>query len=282
MNLPTLDFQVALLHSIVTNRDASNFLKLLQAEFVYPEVISSSTNKVYGNNNSLHTIPNVRRLMVMTAIPIMSMNRTPFALLIEALFVDYENQFHQRDRCVSRLEKLVSKLVTLNNADLCTAFICGLKGSDISADILFSCNDHSIRAIENALSLMKKYALELKKQHIAKGQATLKLVDDLTAKIASFKEINKQNVVYSPQQKLQILGMKFAFARELHREDEALGEHRGWKRCITNLFTLLFTAGIANIFNKALTGHWLFFDKTKSEEKIAEVDQALQCSFSFN
>jgi hypothetical protein len=58
-----------------------------------------------------------------------------------------------------------------------------------------------------------------------------------------------------------------------------LEQHRGWKRFLGNLSLAIITFGIGYLpaisINKLITGHWLFFNKTDSEEKIDKLSIAI-------
>lgn len=54
-----------------------------------------------------------------------------------------------------------------------------------------------------------------------------------------------------------------------------LEQHRGYKKILTNLVALILTLGIAFIVNKAVNGHFLFFQKTNSSEQLDKLDQSI-------
>ena len=54
-----------------------------------------------------------------------------------------------------------------------------------------------------------------------------------------------------------------------------LEKHRGYKKLLGNLTVLILTLGTAFIVNKALNGHYLFFQKTDSAKQLDKISQTL-------
>lgn len=71
------------------------------------------------------------------------------------------------------------------------------------------------------------------------------------------------------------LSFKLSLRKLIHENDYLLSEHRGYKRLVVNLSTILFTLGTANLINKVCTGDWLFFNKTTSLKKAEQVEDSL-------
>ena len=57
--------------------------------------------------------------------------------------------------------------------------------------------------------------------------------------------------------------------------DTLLSEHHGCKQIVANFFSILFSAGLLNLINRCVTGQWMFFNKTRSENKVSNVELAL-------
>ena len=75
--------------------------------------------------------------------------------------------------------------------------------------------------------------------------------------------------------KFSTLKFKLDLVKDLHSEDATLSVHRGYlKRIAANFFSILFTAGIANLAHWYSTGNWMFFSKTTSEDKLQKLNSS--------
>ena len=79
------------------------------------------------------------------------------------------------------------------------------------------------------------------------------------------------------EDKLKSLNFKLEVMETLHKHDATLNEQRTSKfiRGFVNGLSLILL-GLPWLAHKALTGNWLFFNKTTSQEKIEGVDHALK------
>ena len=63
--------------------------------------------------------------------------------------------------------------------------------------------------------------------------------------------------------------------RIIQKAKPELEKHRGYKKLLGNLVVLILTLGTAFIINKALNGHYLFFQKTDSAKQLDKISQTL-------
>lgn len=132
------------------------------------------------------------------------------------------------------------------------------------------------------------------KAELAKLEAYAKILDDDTElgqekSVAVNRVITQINTLLEKQPNyshdilrlntaesaFKILFFKLSLITTLHTEDQLLGIHRSWKRFITNFCTLLFSLGIANGLNYCLTGNFLFFNQTTTQEGVNGVHKSL-------
>lgn len=68
---------------------------------------------------------------------------------------------------------------------------------------------------------------------------------------------------------------KFRALEIINEGRPELEKHRGYKMLLGNLILLISTIGTAFIGNKAVNGHFLFFQKTESAKQLDEISQTL-------
>jgi hypothetical protein len=200
---------------------------------------------------------------------------------VEALFFDHP----------AELAKVVDALVKANNPELNAAFMASLQQTELTDDMLFSWDMKIHKNLSAALAELNNYGDLLKQKTISKGQVVIdlhkNLQDDLgkfvkqqsqpvsMAAIAATAPSSSLDVKHSPvNNNLQVLQFKLNFANKLHEQDSVLSMHRGWKRILANFSTILL-GFIPLAVNRIVNGHWLFYNKTTSEEKTDNAQKAL-------
>lgn len=68
---------------------------------------------------------------------------------------------------------------------------------------------------------------------------------------------------------------RFRSIEIIHQNRSELDQHRGFKKILGNLILLIVTLGTFFIANKAVNGHFLFFQKTNSAEKLDQLEQTV-------
>lgn len=231
----------------VDNGNADKLTTLLKTDFIYPGCINyfrSNSNRSSGDWADGHTEEYAVRPVV------------------EILFQEHPNF----------LKHLIETLIKKNDESLFKAF-----EETIHLDArpkLFGLTEQTKHAAIYQLETLNKYVQSydwdvdpdgLQKKNIASSICNM-LVDKINRACPS-------DDMYAT--KFTTLKLKLAVVTELHSYDNLFAIHRGYKRVLTNLATILFTLGLANIINRATTGNWLFFNKTNTQKIIEKVDHAI-------
>ena len=241
------------LEEYIKAKDAPNFEGLLKINFIYPGKVSSynpHTDCSVGDWSTCHEETyNVRPN-------------------VEALFVDNNAYF----------AALVDLLLEANDDSLYDAFSKSLANTDLNNSTLFKWDrDIQTKALSQLNNLLAYgESLERKKDRLAKEKGE-------TAKglaLVLSEKVNDRVFNESPDNKTKFENLKFKLqmVNQIHQHDKQFSVHRGWKRIIANICSILFTGGIANCFNYKLTGNKLFFNKTETEQKICN----FQSEIGFN
>jgi hypothetical protein len=235
------------------NKDIENVKKFLTRDFIYPEMISHD----YPQNDNSHGEWNETGYETYYIRPV-----------IEALFFDKPAVFHL----------IIETILEINDQAIYEAFEQCLAGTDLAAASLFEWGYASQQNVLKEITEIKRYGEWLKEDKsdalaVMKGDYAISLADKLDKQLINM-HMGKCNHL-DDKNRFENLKHKLDMLLELHSKDESFAVHRGYKRCITNLLTISFSAGLANAINRVVTGSWLFFDKTATEEKISGIHHAL-------
>lgn len=137
------------------------------------------------------------------------------------------------------------------------------------------------REVLNHLKMMHKHAGRLFEKHSSlsemKSEAISRMIYEMENAIDG-----RENPLRGPLSKIEEpekwflnLSFKLSLRKLIHQDAYLLSEHRGYKRFVTNLMSILFTLGTANLVHRVSTGEWLFFNKTDSTQKTEEVESSL-------
>jgi hypothetical protein len=193
---------------------------------------------------------------------------------IEAFFFDHPEYF----------ARLVHKLLEKNNEALYEAFVKSVKGTDLDLprNGLFSWDTNAQEKALRQIDELERYAESLpeepglfeidKRPHLLSMVSSLRTMVEQGPRFTAPESKDPSSSSYKNQ--FEILKFKLAFLEILHRHDDLLSQHRGYKRFAVNFISLLFTAGIANVICRCAVGNWFFFNKTTSEEKVSAVQEA--------
>jgi hypothetical protein len=235
------------------NNDIENVKKLLTRQFIYPGMISRN----YPQNNHSHGEWNESGYETYYTRPV-----------IEALFFDKPAVFHS----------IVEAILGINDPAIYQAFEQCLAGTDLSAAVLFEWDFTTQQNVLKEIADIKQYGEQLKADKsdalaVVKGEHAISLADKLDKQLNGM-HMGKCNHL-DAMNRFENLKLKMDMLLDLHSKDASFAVHRGYKHCITNLLSISFSAGIANAINRVVTGNWLFFDKTATEEKVSGIHQAL-------
>jgi hypothetical protein len=279
-----IDMIFADLMSYIQAGSVDKFNTLMSSRFTYPECIES-VDAEYGTESEWWK----NRYDCHYSRP-----------MIEALFFDHS----------SKLLKIVDELMKQDNDALFQVFIAALNKTDVSGAMLFAWTDEMKTQVKLKLAAMHAYSVTLRgteedESAIIKGMNLQELHHSLQGQFAQFKlenemlnkgliessmlttkskaanQISDLDVKHTPSANKDVssqfhkLRFKLKFAETLHNEDEWLSVHRGLKKIVTNFMTILFSGGVLNVLNRIVTGNWLFFNKTTSEEKASDVQTAI-------
>lgn len=237
----------------VQDKNSVDFIALLQVNFIYPEKPFFSLQNLNYNPEKVndfqyeirYTRPN-----------------------IEALFFDNNRYFAH----------LIDLLLETNDEALFQAFRIGLQNlqnTSIPENKLFAWDEHVKNQLLHQIDDLNKYGLQL--QHIgggSKGTSIIKTVSELREKIKN-KKIFPPNEKINLLDQFNLLKFKLEITKKFHDQDETFSKHRGYKRMVFNLFSIVFTGGMANIIHKRATDVWWFFNKTRTEEKIDNIQATI-------
>ena len=247
----------------IFDRDSECFSAILKSNFLYPV---QKISQVDGLDDVIYEHRYVRPI-------------------IEVLFFDYPKL----------LRKIIHLLVLKDLEEFYQAFIMCLANTDLIEAKLFVWDHIHDLDLRNHLLELKTYGKNLQPDHAEKGNAILNLVHELESSLPvithnSNEEIflplnddsfvplllvSLDNQTPSNNEKFRILGFKLFFSEILHSQDSILAFHRGLKKRLSNVATIILTSGIANIIHKAATNEWLFFNQTTSVDKISAIDHSL-------
>ena len=234
--------------------DAAKMQALLTANFFYSKALDS----VYTDNDHSRGDWNESGHEACLARPI-----------IEALFFDKSAAFLA----------LIDLLIAANNESLFKAFTQSLAGTDLSASMLFSWDKTmEVKAVQQVSEIRTYSSILANKANDEVALLKSRLMSNIAQQMLN--RIDKKIVAdekedLTEKTKFETLKFKLNTASILHSGDEALSSHRGYKRCVTNFFSILFTAGIANLVNRCATGQWMFFNKTTADKKVTQAQVAL-------
>ncbi len=183
--------------------------------------------------------------------------------VIEFLFKEHPEKF----------AKLVQLLDNSNNENLNLIFVNCLKNSAMT-DILAAWDVTAQQEIKKKITEMDAYGKKLQQKNVDRGNVAVNLARQLNAKVGYCPQNND-----NPTSQIKWLHFKFSFLDTLHSKDQEFKEHRGWKRVIANIASIIFSAGILNLIHYAVTDRILFFDRTTTQELVDNLDHSSRCYF---
>lgn len=254
----SMDQKITALLCKMDGDEPESFSKLLRSE----HVLSSLGDKQYSVRRSVDGWTDKQMIAHLLIEEHFSVT-----ILIDAL-VDHQPTFLM----------LVNKLVEKNNREFYIAFDKALINTQLTQG-LYDWTSDTKRRVLRQLSVMDVYAYTIQNESPSKAALILKTNETLRQKI---KDEDPLKTPTNPLDSLAVLKKKFENLRfklqlseTLNEHVSVLAEHRGYKRLVVNFMSILFTAGIANLLNRANTGNWLFFNKTTSEDNASVAEGLL-------
>lgn len=244
------------LHQCIFAGDNNKFAEILARDFFYTGPLDS----YYTNNDHSKGDWSERGDEYCWTRPV-----------VEKLFFDKNDAFAD----------LIDHLLKANNEALYDAFISSLNDTDLSAATLFSwpeaMKDRMLREMNDINAYSKTLAKNIKDEDALEKSGLLSGLYQISLARIGGKLVDEENAYKdNNESKFATLKFKLALVKDLHSEDATISVHRGYlKRIAANFFSILFTAGIANLAHWCSTGNWMFFSKTTSEDKIAKAQTAV-------
>lgn len=238
-----VDLIVANLLKAIADKNEMDFAKTLADDYIYAGCLKTEESNVKANNEwwySKHEYYHARPRL-------------------EVLLFEHP----------AKLLAVVKALTELNDEHFYAEFLRALKEADISEDI-FSWTPAIRQQVNMQLQQVSLYGEKLHRQYECKGAVIKQLYDELVVMVYNHFSDGEKNDV-----KFNNLRFKLELAEKLQSKDAELSVQRGWKRIVGNIVLGLFTAGAALLIHRLAYGEWLFFNKTTSQEKIAEVQRAV-------
>lgn len=238
------------LNAYIKEDDSANLKRLLQLDYIYPGVIDRQSD---GDNDHSRGEWDHTLYEVYWTRPI-----------LEALFV--EKKIH--------LTAIIKSIILQDNPDIYAAFMESLQGTDIPARQVFAWDEAMKKNTIDQLNMLKQYGSRLSEKDtysMDKRKESLTIAEQLIDKIKDYQcaPASEQKALFKN------LEFKLSVMSLLQSRDKTFEKHRGYKRIITNVLTILFTGGLANFMNRMVTGNWMFFNKTTTQEKITNIQSAV-------
>ncbi|HEX2549486.1 MAG TPA: hypothetical protein VHM20_06635 [Gammaproteobacteria bacterium] len=218
---------------------------LLSSDFIYPGCVKK--------NSWTNLLPK-REDILKEEYEIYSVK--PF---LEALFFDSPELFYN----------LLQVIVKSKNLELYDIFIQQMEKTEIPKFVLYAWTPQTMRKVQNELKALENYSAQLLKAHSIKGQHALALSKNLTTLTLNLPVKKEMNAT----SKLEWLYFKLSFVKELHSKDEIFASHRGWKRFIVNLISLVLSGGLLNGIKYWNTKQWFLCNQTTTQKKVENLHQ---------
>ncbi|OGT36945.1 MAG: hypothetical protein A3F11_09215 [Gammaproteobacteria bacterium RIFCSPHIGHO2_12_FULL_37_14] len=233
----------------MTADDDESFKKLLKTKFIYPGKISTDTP-----DNNPHREQAWNKASYETYYT---------QAIIEALFFE-KNLF---------FAELINLLIEKNSDKFFQALMDSLQDTDLSANQLFAWNESIKSQVLKEIAEMAAHAFKssLDQKYPQKGESAWKLATQLREALQSksVSEATEENNLFK---KFEILNFKLDIIKNLHSQDNIFAIRRGYKRLL-NIPAILFVFPI--ILHRKITGAWLFFNQTKTEEQVDNIQAAI-------
>jgi hypothetical protein len=230
----------AQIKSFINSKQIDVVNQLLSEDFIYPECLKK--------NSWFNLFPKEKDTLKEEYETYVT---CPF---LEVIFFEYQELFYS----------LLSAVVRSKDQKIYELFINKLENTDIPKHIFTKWDGMTTKNIRNGIMDIERYSGKLLKEQSEKGYHALALARNLNSLI-----INPPNAVdKTAESKLEWLHFKLTFLKELHSKDEIFALHRGWKKIIANLVSLILTGCLMNVVKYYWTKNSVLCDKTESQKKV--------------
>ncbi len=180
--------------------------------------------------------------------------------IIENLFFEHNELFR----------RLMSQLALSENTLIHNSFVENFNRTDVSPEILLPWNANIATEVRLRVTEITMYGEQLISEGVDRGNYATKLAGELDERLNTLPVVDDSNTA-----KIKWLDFKLKFVEHLHSQDSHFVGHRGWKKVIGNVASIIFSAGILNLINLAVTGNFFFFNKTRTQQLVTEVDHSI-------
>jgi hypothetical protein len=180
--------------------------------------------------------------------------------IIENLFFEHNELFR----------RLVSQVALSENKLIHNSFVENFNRTDLSPEILLPWDVNTMCDVKFGVLQITMYGQQLVSESVDRGKYAIKLATDLNERLDTLPVVDNSNTA-----KIKWLDFKLKFVEQLHSQDSHFVGHRGWKQVIGNVASIIFSAGILNLINLAVTGNFLFFNNTKTQQLVARLDHSV-------
>lgn len=244
----------AILARCETATDAESLQAILNGNFIYPGRVFSYCKEKTGKKSETYQV----------------------CPIIEALFFEHKKEF----------KALIEFLLKKNDQAFYQAFTKSVEASDLRYEQLFRWNKEKQGAVVAQLDQLQAHgrALARSKNPAAKARGAevgifeAKLREKISAQPIDESTDAPTEVDHKAQ--LEKLKFKLELYETLDEQSKAFSSHRdgGLKKILVNLCSIIFTVGIANLCNLAVSGSFFFQPKTQTQEDIEAIREAIEDS----
>ncbi len=202
--------------------------------------------------------------------------------IITRPFIEGLMLLHNKNLC-----EIVKKILASGNTQLCDAFIDSTDNTALQKKQLFDWTEKQNRKVLTAIKSLNDYGEKLKAEGIEKGKEIISHCVKLTEAVAKLPEHSHLhieaedepvgfNVSPNHQISLRSLQFKLEFCELLHSKDHIFNEQRDYKKLIADILLGVFSSGLLNLGNYLMTGKFLFFNNTETQNMIDHVDHIVR------
>ncbi|WP_382342138.1 hypothetical protein [Legionella dresdenensis] len=252
VQLSNISFLKQQLNNAIKARDVEEFKALLQTDFIY-RIISKYDDDLW----SVTHVDQGRVCEVRSNIEALLLGDLNFFLhMLNELLQSADESFYQ------------ALIESLQKADLSKTLL--LWDNKLKTQLIRQINE--LERYGEKLKQKVKYAPD--KISRTKSECAINIAKDLLKKV-QVQPADNEPQANDLKKQVDILQFKLQLLQDLHRHDKDFAIHRGWKRMISNLCSLLLTGGIANLINYALTENFLFFNHTSTQHKVEKIQNEI-------
>lgn len=212
---------------------------ILQNDFISPADAKDEITDFTGGNHNHYFI-----LQAYTAENI-----------LDVLFFEHNELFYS----------LAQKLWATSNKAMNNCFIKCLAHSAIPPEMSSPWTDEEKQQIQLAVGALGSYEGHSGAKEESRKKHAHELMQQLNELLI--------NIPQEPDDAVAWLNYKYDFIKTLHSKDAHFEEHLGWKRVITNVASLIFSAGILNFIHWLSTDNFFFYNQTTTQSLVSDISK---------